>query len=39
MDITSQERERNETRQRLRELKEDYKKQDELTYVDIGKDD
>jgi hypothetical protein len=39
IDIASQERERNQTQQTLRELKEEYRKQDDVTYVDIGKDD
>lgn len=39
IDIASQERERNQAQQTLRELKEEYRKQDDVTYVDIGKDD
>jgi hypothetical protein len=38
-DVIKQERERNETQQTLRELKDEYKKRDDLTYVDISKDD
>jgi hypothetical protein len=39
IDITSQERERNQTQQTLKELRAQRKKQDDLTYVDISKDD
>jgi hypothetical protein len=39
VDITEQERERNQTLKRLRELQEERKKQDTLTHVDLGKED
>ncbi|MDR0739386.1 MAG: hypothetical protein LBF00_00655 [Mycoplasmataceae bacterium] len=39
IDITSQERERSQSRATLQKLKDEYKKQDDLTHIDISKDD
>jgi hypothetical protein len=39
VDIVNQEKERRASQKALRDLKEQYKKQDDLTYIDIDKDD
>jgi hypothetical protein len=38
IDIVSQEKERSKLQQTLKELKDQYKKQDDLTHIDISKD-